>query len=114
MRSMETTVDVVLWAIARQRPITSDDICTRWGVHKSTAWRWRAVLNDARERAQGLHHRHRTPVPETNRERQQTAPQTAAGMGGASFMKQDAVESSDSRNPVQVRERRRKGEARTP
>lgn len=112
MRSMEATVDVVLWAIARQRPITSDDICTRWGVHKSTAWRWRDLLNDARDRAHGLYHRHRTPVQEADRERQPTS-SPAAGMGGASFMKQDAVESSDSRNPVQVRERHRKGEAPT-
>lgn len=111
MRSMEASVDVVLWAIARQRAITVADICARWGVHKSTAFRWRDLLNDARERAQSLHHRHRTPVLEQDRERQPTTP-PAAGMCGASFMKQDAVESLDSRNPVQVRERLHNQEAR--
>lgn len=69
MRTLDSSVDVVLWAISRSRPITNADICARWGVHKSTAWRWRDVLNDARERAQGLRPQYRTPSTTTTEAR---------------------------------------------
>lgn len=51
---LESSIDVVLWAIQQRTPISVDAIRTRWGVHKSTAYRWLALLNDARDRA-GLH-----------------------------------------------------------
>lgn len=49
---LESSVDVVLWAIQHRRPLTREDIITRWGVHKSTAWRWLPTLESARQRAQ--------------------------------------------------------------
>ena len=66
---LESSVDVVLWAISRTRPITITDIRARWGVHKSTAWRWRDLLNEARERSQGLRPQYRTPATTTTEAR---------------------------------------------
>lgn len=44
------SIEVVLWAIAQRHPITSVAIIERWEVHRNTAWRWRDLLEDARQR----------------------------------------------------------------
>lgn len=47
-------VDIVLWAIVQRNTITWKAVRARWGVHKSTAFRWVKELEDARQRAQFL------------------------------------------------------------
>jgi len=47
-----SSVDVVLWAIARRGPITHTDVLRRFEVSVATAYRWARVLEDARQRAQ--------------------------------------------------------------
>ena len=59
-------VDRVLWAIARRQPLTWQEVATRFGVSRSTAFRWLIVLEEARQRAQLMEiprgGGHRTPV----------------------------------------------------
>lgn len=47
---LASSIEVVLWAIAQRHPITSAAIIARWEVHPNTAWRWRGLLEDARQR----------------------------------------------------------------
>lgn len=48
------TIDIVIWAISQRKPISKDGIVARWGVSRSTAWRWLKDLEDARLRVQIL------------------------------------------------------------
>lgn len=65
-------IDVVLWAISFRRVITVEDILTRWSVSRATAFRWRAPLNDARER-QATSYAGRSNSPENGMLRESVA-----------------------------------------
>jgi len=45
-------VDRILWAMAQRNPLTWPAIVERFGVSRSTAYRWLTVLEDARQRVQ--------------------------------------------------------------
>lgn len=49
---LESSIDLVLWAIARRTSITARDVAAHFPVHRATAYRWARVLEDARVRAQ--------------------------------------------------------------
>ncbi|NUS37624.1 MAG: hypothetical protein HOQ02_01165 [Lysobacter sp.] len=51
------SLEVFLWAIAQREQITWQAIRERWDVDRSTAFRWRDVLEAARVRAQNM------PIP---------------------------------------------------
>ena len=59
-------VEKVLWAIERRTPIRPADIATRFGVSRSSAYRWAYSLEQARLLAQTMEiprgAGHRTPV----------------------------------------------------
>lgn len=63
---LQSSVDVVLWAIAQEQPITPASIRDRWHVDRATAYRWWHLLESARVRAQLMviprARRYRTPV----------------------------------------------------
>lgn len=49
---LESSIDIVLWAIGRRGVITARDVDARFSVSRATAFRWARVLEDARVRAQ--------------------------------------------------------------
>lgn len=54
MQLWKGTIDVALWAIAQQKPITVQRIRDRWNVSRATAYRWWHPLEEARVRAQNM------------------------------------------------------------